>query len=112
MLRQSLKSFIKTLLPTSRTQAALQKLEENEFHKRLRNELVMLPIPKGKYFRHKVPFGVNPIDVKDEILEKQQHSLLEAINRVSLDILYFGLFTMVYILSWYFNQRWTQLVFS
>ena len=84
MLRQSLKLFIKTLLPTSRTQAALRKLEENEFHKRLRNELIMLPIPKAKFFQHKVPVGVNPMDVEDEIIEKQKHSVLNAINRVSL----------------------------
>ena len=84
MLRQSLKLFIKTQLPTSRTQAALRKLDENEFHKRLRNELIMLPIPKAKYFQHKVPVGVNPMDVEDEIIEKQKHSVLNAINRVSL----------------------------
>ena len=84
MLRQSLKLFIKTQLPTSRTQAALRKLEENEFHKRLRNELIMLPIPKAKFFQHKVPVGVNPMDVEDEIIEKQKHSVLNAINRVSL----------------------------
>ena len=84
MLRQSLKFFIKTLLPTLRTQAALRKLDENEFHKKLRKELIMLPIPKAKYFRHKVPVGVNPMDVEDEIIEKQKHSVLNAINRVSL----------------------------
>ena len=83
MLRQSLKLFIKTQLPTSRTQAALQKLEENEFHKRLRNELIMLPIPKAKFFHHKVPAGVNPMDRKEEIIDKQDHLVLNAINRVS-----------------------------
>jgi len=82
MLRQSLKLYIKNMIPTSRTQAALRKLEENEFHKRLRNELIMLPIPKAKYFRHKVPVGVNPIDVKDKIIESQKHSVLNAINKV------------------------------
>ena len=87
MLRQSLKLYIKTLLPTSKTQAALQKIEENKFHKRLRNELIMLPIPKAKFFHHKVPVGVNPIDVKDEIIEKQQHSLMNAINRVTFSLL-------------------------
>ena len=131
MLRQSLKLFIKNMLPTSRTQAALQKLEENEFHKRLRNELIMLPIPKAKYFRHKVPVGVNPIDVEDEIIEKQKHSVLNAINRVSLDspetffqflkyvvsasmrcvkLHSYCVITVFYIFSWYFNRQWTQLV--
>ena len=102
MLRQSLKLFIKTLLPTSRTQAALQKLEENEFHKRLRNELIMLPIPKPKFFHHKVPVGVNPMDVEDEIIEKQKHLILNAINRVSLDSLtpYIWAFYNSFYLSW------------
>jgi len=114
MLRQSLKLFIKTQLPTSRTQAALRKLEENEFHKRLRNELIMLPIPKAKYFQHKVPVGVNPMDVEDEIIEKQKHSVLNAINRVSLASLtpYILVFYNSFHYSWYINQQWTQLVFS
>ena len=114
MLRQSLKLFIKTQLPTSRTQAALQKLEENEFHKRLRNELIMLPIPKAKFFQHKVPVGVNPMDVEDEIIEKQKHSVLNAINRVSLASLapYILFFYNSFHLSLYINQQWTQLVSS
>ena len=85
MLRQSLKLFIKTLLPTSQTQAALQKLEENEFQKRLRNELIILPIPKAKFFDQKVPRGVYREDFKDEIAEKQRHLLQSAISRVSLN---------------------------
>ena len=101
MLRQSLKTFLKPR-PSSfaslripflssvfgtgrRSQAALQKLEENEFHKRLRNELIMLPIPKAKFFSRKVPTGVNPADFEDEIIEKQAHVLNCAIDRVSIN---------------------------
>ena len=83
MLRQSLKIFIKTLPATRITQDALQKLEENEFHKRLRNELITLPIPKPKFFDRKVPSGVSPIDFKEEIIEKQTHVLHSSISRVS-----------------------------
>lgn len=100
MLRQSLKLFIKTQLSTTRTQAALRKLEENEFHKRLRNELIMLPIPKAKFFQHKVPVGVNPMVVEDEIIEKQKHFVPDAINRVSFTgTLYFSFFTIVFIVA-------------
>ena len=84
MLRQSLKTFLKKTFPvTSFGFNALRKINENEFHKRLRNELIMLPIPKAKFFDRKVPSGVNRDDFKDEIIEKQTHVLQSAISRVS-----------------------------
>ena len=85
MLRQSLKIFIKTLPVAFNAQPALQKIEENQFHKRLRNELIMIPIPKAKFFNRKVPTGVNPTDFEDEIIGKQTHVLDCAIDRVSLN---------------------------
>ena len=91
MLRQSLKNFLKTLPVSFNTQLALQKmnfineLQENEFHKRLRNELIMLPIPKAKFFNRKVPTGVSPAVFEDEITKKQAHFLDCAIERVSLN---------------------------
>ena len=84
MLRQSLKIFLKSLPTSSIVQNALQKVEENDFHKRLRNELIMLPIPKAKFFDRKVPSGVNRQVFEDEIIEKQAHVLQSAISRVSL----------------------------
>ena len=69
---------------SSNVQKAFQKIEENDFHKRLRNELIMLPIPKAKFFDRKVPSGVNRQDFVDEIIEKQTHVLESAISRVSL----------------------------
>ena len=84
MLRHSLKIFLKSLSMSSNVQNALQKVEENDFHKRLRNELIMLPIPKAKFFDRKVPSGVNRQDFEDEIIEKQAHVLQSAISRVSL----------------------------
>ena len=85
MLRQSLKIFLKTLPASFNAQPALRKIEENDFHKRLRNELIMLPIPKAKFFDRKVPTGINREDFKDEIIEKQAHVLETAISRVSLN---------------------------
>ena len=84
MLRQSLKIFLKSLPMSSNVLNALQKVEENDFHKRVRNELIMLPIPKAKFFDRKVPSGVNRQDFEDEIVEQQAHVLQSAISRVSL----------------------------
>ena len=83
MLRHSLKNFLKSVPMSSKIQNALQKVEENDFHKRLRNELIMLPIPKAKFFDRKVPSGVNRQDFEDEIIEKKAHVLESAISRVS-----------------------------
>ena len=69
---------------SSNVQNALQKVEENGFHKLLRTELIMIPIPKAKFFDRKVPSGVNRQDFEDEIIEKQAHVLQSAISRVSL----------------------------
>ena len=85
MLRQSLKIFLKTLPASFNAQPALQKIEENDFHKRLRNELIMLPIPKAKFLNRKVPTGVSPAVFEDEITKKQAHFLDCAIARVSLN---------------------------
>ena len=85
MLRHSLKIFLKSLPMSSKVQNALQKVEENDFHKRLRNELIMLPIPKAKFFDRKVPSGVNRQDFEEEIIKKQAHVLQSAISRVSLN---------------------------
>jgi len=84
MLRQSLKKFLQSLPSSLNIQAALQKLDENEFHNRLRNELIMLPIPKAKFFDRKVPAGVNRNDFKELIIEKQTHILHCAISRVRI----------------------------
>ena len=69
----------------SNVQIALQNIEKHEFHKRLRNQLIMLPIPKEKFNVRKIPRGVNPADFEDEINEKQTHILHCAIERVSLN---------------------------
>ena len=84
MLRQSLNRYF-----TARDQSnpyirnAISKLNKNEFHKRLRNELIMLPIPKAKFFDRKVPAGMNRDDFRDYIIGLQSHVVKSAIHRVS-----------------------------
>ena len=85
MLRQSLKLFIsklgsKNLFVNDFSKIeARSKLERNEFHKRLRNELIMLPIPK----------------IKQQCGPEQAHVLDLAFQRVSQQVkrneFYFGL---------------------
>ena len=85
MLRQSLKLFIsklgsKNLFVNELSKIeARSKLERNEFHKRLRNELIMLPIPK----------------IKQQCGPEQAHVLDLAFQRVSQQVkrneFYFGL---------------------
>ena len=85
MLRQSLKLFIsklgsKNLFVNEFSKIeARSKLERNEFHKRLRNELIMLPIPK----------------IKQQCGPEQAHVLDLAFQRVSQQVkrneFYFGL---------------------
>ena len=84
MLRQSLTKFLKSLPLSSVIRTALKKIKENHFHKRLRNELIMLPIPKPIFFQRKLPSGVNCHDFKKTIIDKQTHILHCAISRVSL----------------------------
>ena len=46
----------------------------------------MIPIPKPKYFKHKVPSGQSEDDYFDEITARQTHILRDAINRVNSTI--------------------------
>ena len=92
MLRQSLKRYLKSRISIRNLpnilniRNAITKLKQNEFHKRLRNELIMIPIPKAKFFARKVPAGVNPNDFKDDIIELQSHAVKSAIHRVSSNL--------------------------
>ena len=84
MLRQSLKRYFNTLdLSNPDILSALSELDKNEFHKRLRNELIMIPIPKAKFFDRKVPAGMNRDDFRDYIIGLQSHVVKSAIHRVS-----------------------------
>ena len=48
-----------------------------------RNELIMLPIPKPKFFERKVPTCQSKDDYFDEINARQTHILRDAVDRVS-----------------------------
>ena len=53
------------------------------FKTRKRNELIMIPIPKPKFFERKKPAGQSEDDFFDEIIARQAHILRDAIDRVS-----------------------------
>ena len=55
MIRQSLIRFVKTLEESSLNQEVINQLTKNGFHKQLRNELIMLPIPKIKTVKRGYP---------------------------------------------------------
>ena len=46
MLRQSLNLFICSLFNFQNKDEALKKLNSDDFHRQLRNEIIMIPIPK------------------------------------------------------------------
>ena len=48
-----------------------------------RNELIMIPVPKPKFFERKVPVGQSKDDYYDEISARQTHVLEDAIDGVS-----------------------------
>ena len=52
----------------------------------IRNELIMIPIPKPKFFERKIPDGQSKKDYLNEITNRQSHSLCDATNRVSSPI--------------------------
>ena len=43
----------------------------------------MIPIPKPRFFKRKVPVGQSEEDYEDDIIYRQEHVLQDAIDRVS-----------------------------
>ena len=90
MLRQSLNLFLQELKLKHRNSIdyerkikfALTLLNGNDFHKRLRNEIVMVPIPKIKFHDHLIQQMKTSKNYKDEIQRQQGHLLEKAIDRV------------------------------
>ena len=80
MLRQSLIMALENFTDCDplKVDAALTKLKQNEFHKKLRNELIMLPIPKLNKAKQRLENGINDKDV---------HYLERAVERVSFCML-------------------------
>ena len=84
MLRQSLRIFVKSLIkkfPDYNVDEALNFLNEKLFHKRLRDEITMIPIPKLKIKKNFGQAGTSTWN-KDWIVSKQAHVLEWAIDRV------------------------------
>ena len=58
----------------------INRVKAKNFHKRLRNEIIMGPIPKAKYF----DFKNSTSQRKYEIITAQGHIVTSAIERVSV----------------------------
>ena len=81
MLKSSLVVFLKSFCPAKTD--ALNFVESIDFHKRLRSEITMMPIPKPSVIKYKIIGYQNAEDFEDDIIEKQTHNLKLAVLRVS-----------------------------
>ena len=85
MLRQTLLIFVTNLSqnePHFNFDEALNYLRETQFHKRLRDEITMIPIPKLKIKKNISKTGIS-IWNKDWVISQQSHILEWAIDRVN-----------------------------
>ena len=101
MLRSSLRVFLKSRMQSEsnalKIEAALEIVDSNWFHKRLRREIIMMPIPKPMIIKYKMIEHPNQEDFEDEIIEKQLHHLKLAVLRVSSTLISFYLLSQVFI---------------
>ena len=72
MLRQSLNLFIADYFNSEKTNIAFKKLNSADFHRQLRNELIMIPIPK-----------LLSTEYNQEAPLSQAHYVFMALERVS-----------------------------
>ena len=82
MLRHTLSKFMNDLIPKFPLhdfKAAFDHLENKQFHKRIRDEIIMIPIPKLK-IQKRCPVGVKQRDYNDWVIEEQRHILEWAIE--------------------------------
>ena len=85
MLRHTLILFVKNLTQKYsgfNFKPALKYLQNKEFHKRIRDEITMIPIPKLKPKKSSCPVGIKFRDYKDRVIDEQKHVLEWAIDRV------------------------------
>ena len=85
MLRQSLRMLvanIKTKYPDYDFNETLNYLNQSKFHKRLRDEITMIPIPKLKISAKTCPMNMDFYDYQDWVVNQQSHILEWAIDRV------------------------------
>ena len=83
MLRQSLNSFIKDLINFKNKNEALEKLNSDDFHRQLRNELIMIPIPKilSNEYNEEAPLSQGHyLDMALERVSYCQINLIDAIS--------------------------------
>ena len=85
MIRQSLRTFLKSYSDATITENAMKKAMDYSFHHRIRNELIMLPIPKAKMFERKLKLDQNLELQRNKIYAQQKHCLAMALNRVSFN---------------------------
>ena len=81
MLKTSLVVFLESFSPAKID--ALDFVDSKDFHKRLRSEITMMPIPKPSVIKYKMIGCQNAEDFEDDIIEKQSHNLKLAVLRVS-----------------------------
>ena len=87
MLRHTLSKFVNDLkpkFPVHDFSDALDYLGNKQFHKRIRDEIIMIPIPKLR-IQKKCPVGMKQRDFNDWVIEEQRHILEWAIDRVRTD---------------------------
>ena len=84
MLRHTFTKFVNELIPkfpSHNFTAALNYLGQQRVHKRIRDEIIMIPIPKLK-IKKKSPVGIKLRDFNDWVIDEQRHILELAIDRV------------------------------
>ena len=71
MLRQSLNLFISQLDSNSpKIESSLKKLNSDDFHRQLRNELIMIPIPKNLSNEYNEKSALNQAHYLDMAFER------------------------------------------
>ena len=89
MLRQSLNIFIENNFNSQKKKIALKKLNSDDFHRQLRNELTMIPIPK-----------LLSTEYNKEAPLSQAHFLFMALERVNFINKYHIIWSKLYLISY------------
>ena len=111
MLRHTLSQFVNDLIPKFPMHdfsEALGYLGKQEFHKRIRDEITMIPIPKMK-IKKKSPIGVKLRDFNAWVIEEQRHILELAIDRVILRYIQRLRYRIMSFDSLLIHQLWTRM---
>ena len=87
MLRQSIRRFLENKYKYQyrlgkKYGVTMTKLNDNNFHKKLRDEILMIAIPKPKFVNHQSSTNYEG-KTHAKVISKQSHFLSSAIDRVS-----------------------------